>query len=134
MTNVPSSLILDTAGAVKSMMSFIDHPMDTPWLFFKLQVLEDIVDCVRNVKTYPRELRQLMEDIDAGKYKNHCPQASDGRFAAAVQITAATIFEQLKAAGAFMPDGVLPYYFYPVHDRHFNDLLLLHLHGLPKDA
>lgn len=127
----PNSVILDTHESVKRLVNFTAHENSVTWHFFVLQVLEDIVDCAHNVKTFQRELRRLMEDINRGKYKNHTKEAADGRLAAAVHEVALTVFEQLKAVGAYLPDGLLPYYFYPVQDRYFHDMLLLKIHELP---
>lgn len=126
---IPESVVLDTRDTVKKLRALVKSNEPTVDRFFVLQVLEDIVDCVRNPKTFTRELRQLMDDVDNGKYKKIHP-VQDGVLSAAIHEVAVTIFDQLKTSGFYLPGVVLPYYFYPVNDPHFHDVLLLRIHEL----
>lgn len=131
---IPHSVLLDTHEVVKRLRELPSVDSFMIWRLYLPEVLEEIVESLRNVKTARRDLRALCRDIQQRKrYATFFPDTPN-LLAAGVEEVGMKIFEQLKLFGAYLPDGSLPFYCYKVEDPLFNDILLVREEQLPGPA
>jgi hypothetical protein len=125
------SLILNTSHLVSKLRRLGGEIELMEGKHFVTDILEDLFSCFTNAKLVHRKLSEFITEISQGKYEyGFC--LLDQRFAQVIWELGIEVFQQLKHAHAFLPDGTLPFYYFPISDKHFNDILLLRLYDLPQ--
>ena len=127
---VYNSIILDTSRYVSHLRRLGGEVELMEGKHFVTDMLEDLFSCFTNAKTVHSKLSALVAEISSGKYE-YGYTLLDDRIAKALWDIGIESFNQLRRLQAFMPDGLLPYYYFAIADRHFNDVLLLRLYDLP---
>jgi hypothetical protein len=119
----PRAIILDTDQSVQALRALPANCAPEMWRHFVSNILEEVIDCHRDFRTANERFGSLLVAIDNGRYHNYINQKH--LLTDAIGAVTINVVQQLRLQRIYDPDGVLRYYYYPVNDPNFNDILLI---------
>lgn len=125
----PSAIILNTHGKVKELREKSKEILVIEGRHFVCDILEDLLDCLTHLKTAGVDLAGFVTEIRSGKYEYGYSLVKT-EIASIVFDLGMDLFRQLRFWHLYLPDGKLPYYYLPIRDPYFNDVVLLRIHEL----
>jgi hypothetical protein len=126
---VPNSIILDTHVLVKQLRSISQNIQILEGRHFIVDILEDIMFCLRSAVTAKSYLAEFVNEIRSGRYE-YGYTLLNTELANVVEELGLHLFEQLKHYGIYLPDGTVSYHYCTVTDPHFHDVLMIKTHEL----
>lgn len=125
----PNSIILNTRDQVKKLRLLSKDIEIIEGRYFVVDILEDVMHCLRNCYTAKQDLQSFINEIKSGHYEYGYTLLGK-ELADCVEELGFALFEQLKTLGVYFPGGQLPYHYCTVADPNFHDVLLTQTHEL----
>ncbi len=129
----PNSIILDTRALMTKVRFHAHNVNEIQGRVFVNDLIEDVVDCISNNYEAIFRLTELAKEIYNGEYQ-YGYTILNPDLAPALYNLGASMHEQLRHFGIYLPDGSLRYHHYRIEDPHFNDIVLARTYELTQNS